>query len=58
MSSEESDFSRKFSPFINERNIEIMVKEIDKAVEDIMRNANMKIVMFDFALKMTIAIKM
>ena len=58
MSSEESDFSRKFSPFIKERNIEIMVKEIDKAVEDIMRNANMKIVMFDFALKMTIAIKM
>ena len=58
MSTEESDFSRKFSPFINERNIEIMVKEIDKAVEDIMRNANIKIVMFDFALKMTIAIKM
>ena len=35
-----------------------IVEEVDKAVRDISRNANMKIVLFDFALKMTIAIKM
>ena len=58
MRKEEETFSVKFSPFINERNINVIVEEVDKAVRDISRNANMKIVLFDFALKMTIAIKM
>ena len=58
MRKEEEAFSVKFSPFINERNINVIVEEVDKAVRDISRNANMKIVLFDFALKMTIAIKM
>ncbi len=57
MTKEEEEFGAKFSPFINERNVAVIVNEIDKAVADISRNANGKIVLFDFAIKMIIAIK-
>ena len=57
MQKEEEQFSVKFSPFINERNVDMITEEIDKAVRDISRNGNMKIILFDLALKMTIAIK-
>ncbi len=58
MTREEELFSSKFSPFINERNISGITAEIDKAIDAISHNANGKIVLFDFALKIIIAIKM
>lgn len=57
MTRDEEAFSTKFSPFINERNVDVITAEIDRAVADISRNANSKIVLFDFAIKMIIAIK-
>ena len=53
MTKEEETFSRKFSPFINERNVEDMIKEFNLAETDIQGNANSKIVLFDMALKIT-----
>lgn len=47
LSSEEEEFSKKFSPFIHENNVAELDSEISKAVGDIERNANSKIVMFD-----------
>lgn len=58
MTANEESFSSKFAPFINERNVDGIISEIDRAIEDISRNANSKIVLFDFAIKMIIAIKM
>lgn len=49
----EEDFSRKFSPFINERNVEKITNAINDAATDIARNANGKIVWFDFMLLTT-----
>lgn len=46
----EEEFSRKFSPFINERNVEKITNAINEAATDIARNANGKIVWFDFML--------
>lgn len=49
----EEQFSKKFSPFINDRNVEEMVREFNLAERDIQGNANGKIVLFDLALKIT-----
>lgn len=57
LNAEESAFSSRFSPFIHERNVEKIIEEIDKARADIARNANAKIVMFDFCIKLIILIK-
>ncbi|MDD2961308.1 MAG: DNA polymerase III subunit delta [Muribaculaceae bacterium] len=53
LSQDEENFSKKFSPFINERNVEDMYCELNLAETDIQRNANAKIVLFDLALKIT-----
>ncbi len=52
-SPEEEEFSRRFSPFINERNVEAMSSETDRAYRDISRNANSKIVLYDYMLQIT-----
>ena len=57
LGAEDRQFSNKFSPFINERNVERIISEIDRAESDVSRNANAKIVMFDFAIKLIILIK-
>lgn len=57
LGAEDRQFSKKFSPFINERNVERIISEIDRAESDVSRNANAKIVMFDFAIKLIILIK-
>ena len=43
----EENFSKKFSPFVNEKNVEGLSEEISRAATDIERNANAKIVLFD-----------
>jgi DNA polymerase-3 subunit delta' len=47
----EEEFSKKFHPFINGRNILAIYSEYNSASADIERNANAKIVLFDMALK-------
>ncbi len=53
----EADFCRKFSPFINERNVIRIVSLFDTAIADISANTNSKIVMFDVAVRMCMLIK-
>lgn len=50
---DEGKFMIKFGPFINEANVEEICMEIDRAREDISRNANQKIVWFDFLIQLT-----
>jgi DNA polymerase-3 subunit delta' len=57
LSSYESDFSKKFSPFINERNVEDIMKEFDLAENHITRNVNAKMVFFDLTLKIIMLLK-
>ena len=51
LSTDEENFSDRFHPFINGRNIQSITNEFNMAVADIERNANAKIVLFDMALK-------
>ncbi len=48
----ESDFSRKFFPFINDGNVPLMVQELNEASIHIEANAYARIVFLDFALKL------
>ena len=57
MRANESDFAVRFAPFINENNVIGIMNELSLCERDITMNANSKIVMFDFALKMTVLIK-
>lgn len=57
MTEEEEAFSRNFSPFVNERNIEDLMKVFDDARNDIASNTNAKIVCFDVALKTILLLK-
>jgi DNA polymerase-3 subunit delta' len=54
---EEEQFSTRFSPFINQYNVQGFIEELQDAERDIRGNANVKIVLFDMAIKMTILIK-
>ena len=56
-SSYEADFSQKFSPFINERNVEDIMKEFELAERHIERNVNAKMVFFDLVLKIIMLLK-
>ena len=53
MTAEERKFVDRFGPFINATNVEEISTHIDKAKEDISRNANQKIVWFDFLIELT-----
>ena len=53
----ETDFSRKFSPFINERNVEDIMKEFALAERHIEQNVNAKMVFFDLVLKIIMLLK-
>lgn len=54
MTVEEENFSKKFSPFINELNVIEISELMERANRDIGQNANAKIVMYDLALKMIV----
>lgn len=49
----EEAFSQKFSPFVNEKNVEDLSEQFSKASFDIERNANSKIVCFDLLLQIS-----
>lgn len=57
MTADERDFSRNFSPFVNENNIVGIMDELSEAQKHIEQNVNAKMVFFDFALKMIVLIK-
>lgn len=53
----ESEFSVRFSPFINHKNVERLIFETQKSHDDILRNANGRLVMFDFMLKVMMQLR-
>lgn len=57
LSAAEGQFSARFYPFINERNVEEMVSELDSAITDIRGNGSPKIVLFDLAIKIIILLR-
>lgn len=54
---EEQQFSVKFAPFINERNIEELTEQFARAEAQIMQNANARMVLFDLCLQCIVLIK-
>lgn len=54
MTMEEENFSKRFSPFINEVNVIEISELLERAGRDIGQNANAKIVFYDLALKMIV----
>ncbi len=58
MDEQENDFSRKFSPFINENNVIYLYQEFDKTYRDISMNGNAKLVFLDLGLKVSLMIRM
>lgn len=57
MNSDEEAFSSRFSPFINHANIEDFMSETDRAARDIERNANARIVLFDYFVNVIILLR-
>lgn len=57
MSQEEEEFTKRFAPFVNERNIIGISDELSSAQRDIAQNVNARMVFFDFALKMIVLLK-
>jgi DNA polymerase-3 subunit delta' len=56
MTREEENFSRNFSPYINEANVIEISALMNKAIRDIGQNANAKIVFFDMATNIIVAL--
>lgn len=57
MTRAEADFNVRFSPFINHRNVERLIDETGRAHDDVLRNANAKLVLFDFMLKVMMQLR-
>lgn len=57
LTSFEADFSQRFSPFINERNVEDLMTEFALAERHIEQNVNAKMVFFDLVLKVIMLLK-
>jgi len=57
LTSYEADFSQRFSPFINERNVEDLMTEFALAERHIEQNVNAKMVFFDLVLKVIMLLK-
>ncbi|MDE6017586.1 MAG: DNA polymerase III subunit delta [Muribaculaceae bacterium] len=54
---QEAEFSVRFSPFINHKNVEKLMAETQRAHDDILRNGNGRLVMFDYMLKVMIQLR-
>ena len=57
LTSTESGFSKRFSPFINERNVEEIMTEFALAERQIEQNVNAKMIFFDLTLKIIMLLK-
>ena len=53
----ERDFSVKFSPFIHDGNVEVIMNQLDLAERQIEQNGNAKLIFFDLCLQMIVLIK-
>ena len=53
----EAQFSSRFSPFINERNVEPLLGQFASARTDVAANGNAKIILFDLAVKVILLLK-
>ena len=51
---EEENFSNRFAPFVNERNVMGIMDELSEAQRHIEQNVNARMVFFDFSLKMIV----
>ena len=54
---EEADFSIKFSPYVNEKNVEELMEELALAEKHIESNVNPRMVFFDLSMKIAVLIK-
>ncbi|MGL5273034.1 MAG: ATP-binding protein [Phocaeicola sp.] len=54
LNGEEEQFSSRFAPFVNERNVMGIMDELSEAQLHIEQNVNPKMVFFDFSLKMIV----
>ena len=54
---EQQNFSVKFAPYINERNIEDLTEQFARAEAQIMQNANARMVLFDLCMQCIVLIK-
>ncbi|EJW92862.1 DNA polymerase III, delta prime subunit [gut metagenome] len=54
---EEQNFSSRFAPFVNERNVLDIMEELTEAQLHIEQNVNARMVFFDFSLKMIVLLK-
>lgn len=54
LSEEERNFSSRFAPFVNERNVIGIMDELSEAQRHIEQNVNARMVFFDFSLKMIV----
>lgn len=48
MTPEEENFSLRFSPFVNHLNVEDFMAETDRAIRDIERNGNARLILLDY----------
>jgi DNA polymerase III subunit delta' len=58
MDDQENEFSQKFSPFINEKNVLVLFREFEKAHTDISMNGNAKLIFTDLGLKVSKLIRL
>ncbi|MDE5662947.1 MAG: DNA polymerase III subunit [Muribaculaceae bacterium] len=56
MTRDEVQFASRFAPYIHSGNVETMLSDTDRARADIARNANSKIVLFDYFLQLLLAL--
>jgi DNA polymerase-3 subunit delta' len=57
LTSSEAEFAHRFSPFINEKNVEDLMGEFALAERHIEQNVNAKMVFFDLVLKVIMLLK-
>lgn len=58
MDEQENEFSLKFAPFINEKNVIHLFREFEKAYTDISMNGNAKLIFTDLGLKVSKLIRL
>lgn len=57
MDTDEMNFSARFAPFINEKNVMGIIAELSDAQKHVEQNVNPKMIFFDFSLKMIMLLK-
>lgn len=58
MDEKEKEFSKKFAPFINEKNVMYLYREFDKSYKDISMNGNAKLIFLDLGLRVSKLIRL